>query len=164
MLPNVQSQYRHQFIINGIILVGRAGNDQSTVSIHTQPGPSAAKARHGGLSELLFEAFKRSECGVDSFSQLSLWLSASIRAHAWPEHGMIDMSSAVVAHSSANFFRNGIQICDQFQGGFVLQFIIAFEGFVQIVYVSTMMFIVMDCHGAGVNVGFQGAKIIGQIG
>ena len=68
---------------------------------------------------------------------------------------MVPVSAAVVSDRHADVFWDGIESFQQVVDGFGLQGGLAIQGLVQIGHVRAMMFVVMDFHRPGVNVGFQ---------
>tara|TARA_B110000495_G_C22906430_1_gene529141 strand:- start:550 stop:813 length:264 start_codon:yes stop_codon:yes gene_type:complete len=82
--------------------------------------------------------------------------TASVRGNAFPKKSVVGVPAAVVPNGLPESFGDGGKIPDEgvdVQGceGFV-----AFERRVKVVYVSLMMFPMMDFHGSTVEVGFEG--------
>src|ERR1043166_2107219 len=102
MFPNIAPEDRFslcatdRFAHDGIVLVG-SGDDFELATVDHQPGPTAAEPAHAGGLELFFERIETAERGFDVVGQFSAGRATSVRAHEFPEHGMIGMAAAVVA-------------------------------------------------------------------
>ena len=75
---------------------------------------------------------------------------------------MIRMAAAIVANSGADIFGDGVQILEQIVDRFILKVGVRLEGFVLICDISSMVLVVMDFHGFGVDVRFQCVERIRQ--
>ena len=62
------------------------------------------------------------------------------------------MAAAVVAHRAANLRRNGVQVGDQLLDRLGFQFRLAGDGFVHIVDISGVVFVMVDFHGERIQV------------
>ena len=74
------------------------------------------------------------------------------------------MAAAVVADGRADILGDGIESFQQVVDRLGLERGLAFQGFVQIRNVGAVMFVVMDLHRSGVDVGFQCVKRIRKRG
>jgi hypothetical protein len=72
--------------------------------------------------------------------------------------------AAIVAHGGSDIFGNGIEVLQQIIDGLGLQVRMAFEGFVEVRDVSSMVLVMVDFHGPGVNVRFQSVEWVWQRG
>ena len=75
---------------------------------------------------------------------------------------MVDVAAGVVADGAANVFGNGVEVFDQFFGGFAGEFGMFFEGGVEILDVGAVMQVVMNGHRLFVDDGFEGGVVVGQ--
>jgi hypothetical protein len=66
------------------------------------------------------------------------------------------MTATVVADCGTDGFGDFVQVADEFVDGLGSQLGSGFEGFVQIVDVGRMMFVMVDFHREGIDVGFEG--------
>ena len=82
-------------------------------------------------------------------------------AHDGPEHRMVGVPAAIVAHSNPRRFWDLFQVGNQRFNRLVSQ-IGAFERFVQIRDIRLMMLIVMDFHRFSIDVGLQRVERIRQ--
>src|SRR5262245_21962055 len=67
-----------------------------------------------GIIKLCLKIFEVAERFIDGFRDCSGGIAAALGLHDLPEHGVVHVASAVVAHGGANVFRNRVQIADQF--------------------------------------------------
>jgi hypothetical protein len=68
---------------------------------------------------------------------------------------MVRVTTAVVAHCAANVSGNCVEIADKRFDGFGFEVRFASDGFVHVVDVSGVMFVVMDFHRLRVDVRFE---------
>src|SRR5660397_266348 len=69
---------------------------------------------------------------LDGVGQIPRRLTAAALFHDLPEHGMIQMATAVVAHGSTNGLRHFADPCEQLLDRKFLKLWIAFESLVEI--------------------------------
>ena len=76
-------------------------------------------------------------------------------ANRFPEHGMIGVAAAIIAHRIFDVRRNCVEITDELLDGFGFEVRFACDVFVLIRHVSVVMFVVMDFHRLRVDVRFE---------
>src|SRR5258708_10510697 len=152
MFPNVHSQQGNAFhfgyIHQWVVLVGGRADLQLAV-FHDQPGPATSKTAYTGGIEFFFESIEAAEGSMNIICQLSGRRSTRFRSQDLPEKTVIPVSPAVVADYRAD----AACLLDQLFQGFTL---IGGSGdrFIQIVYISLMVFTMMYLHGSRVNMRF----------
>ena len=78
----------------------------SLPSVDDQPGPAAAETAHARRLELLLEGVEAAEGGFDVVGQLAGGRAARFGAEDLPEHGMVGVAAAIVAHGAADVRRH----------------------------------------------------------
>ena len=68
---------------------------------------------------------------------------------------MVPVAASVVADCGANILRDGVEAFQKILKRFGLEIGVAIEGFVQVGDVGAMVFVVVNFHGLGINVGFK---------
>ena len=81
--------------------------------------------------------------------------AAGFRAEDLPEHGMVGMAAAIVAHGAADVRRHRVKIADQVLDGLCFQVRLARNRLVDVGDVGSVVFIVVNLHGQRVNVRFE---------
>src|SRR5580658_4898424 len=161
MFPDVHTEEGLAAIHDGIVLIrGRFDHEFSVAE--QKPGPAGAEALDARIVNLRFEVREAAECGADGFAQFAARFTASALLHNLPEHGMVHVAAAIVAHGGANRFRHFIDLRQQFFDGKFLKVGVALERFIEVGDVCAVVFVVMDFHGFCVNVGFQSVERIRQ--
>lgn len=163
VLPHVKAEDGGTFFIGhvheGVVLVGRGGDEQLVVAVCAEPGPTGAETGGGSGRKFLFEVFKRPEVTVNRFGDVHLGgrLAAAIGRHDLPKEGMVVIAAAIVAHGHAVLGDVGEDVLDlhPFKGG-------AGDGVVEVGGVPGVVLAVVDFHRAGVNVRFERIEGIGE--
>ncbi len=127
-----------------------------------QPAPAAAKLLQAGVVELLLEGVEVAKGALDSVGDGARRVAAGVGSHDLPEHGMIHVAAAVVAHRSADGLGHVLQTFQQIFGTHLLQLGSFLQRSVEVGYVGLMMLIVMQVHGLRIDVGFESRVIVGQ--
>src|SRR5260370_27812047 len=107
MLPDVVSQSGTLSAAHGIVLVGIRSDFEFPGLGPNQPRPTAAKLAQSRLLKRLFELVEAGKCLVDGVGDGACGIPTLVRAHDLPEHGVVHVSAAIVAHSAPNFLRHG---------------------------------------------------------
>ena len=102
MLPNIIAENREQTLGDGIVLVGRAEDLHFAAGFAGEPGPSAAELFCAGVIELGFEIGEVAKSFGDGFGYRSRRIASTLRLHDFPEHGVVDVTAAIVADGGAN--------------------------------------------------------------
>src|SRR5690348_14966167 len=97
-------------IHNGIILVGSRNHFQFPRLAAHKPYPSAAEPLRAGVVELLLKLFKAAKRFFDLVADTSGWRPSALRFHDLPEHGVVHVTTAIVANRTANVFRHRVDI------------------------------------------------------
>ncbi len=90
-------------------------------------------------------------------------LASLALAHNRPEHRVVGVAAAVVAHRGADGLGHAVDFGDELFDRLIAQ-IGAFNRLVQVIHVSLVMLVVMDFHRSGVDRRFQRVKRIRQRG
>ncbi len=77
---------------------------------------------------------------------------------------MVPVAAGVVANRGANIVRYGIETLQEIVERFGLKISMAVERLVEVGNVGAMVFVVMDLHGFGINVGFECVERVRQRG
>ena len=75
---------------------------------------------------------------------------------------MVDVAAGVVADGGADVGGKGVEILEKFRGGLFLEVGMGGEGLVEVVDVGGVMLAVVERHGFGIDVGFEGVGRIGK--
>ena len=74
---------------------------------HTHP---AAELGCAGGVEFFLEGFEVAEGFLDYFGDGAGGIASAVRLHDVPEHGVVDVATAIVADGVADIFGDGIQV------------------------------------------------------
>src|SRR2546422_230311 len=105
VLPDIQANHRKFVFHERAILIG-GGNNIDLPTIFDQPGPARSKPSGGGGADLLLERRNPAERAVDRRRQIPGRLAASLGPDDRPEHRVVVMSTAVVAHGGPDILGN----------------------------------------------------------
>src|SRR5712691_6383591 len=133
----------------------RGAFDHELATLIDHPRPAAAEAADTGLLQLLLELVETAERRVDRGGDRPARLAARLRRHDLPEHGVVDMAAAVVAHCGADVLRHGVDAAQQILGALRLQFGMLVQRRVQIGDVRVVMLPVVNLHRLLVDVRFE---------
>src|SRR5437667_220095 len=104
MLPDIIAHDGIVALHQRIILIGGAGDFQLSRRGADQPRPSAAEALEAGIVELVLEFGKAAEGLFNGISQRARGLASGLGRHDLPEHAVVHVPTAVVAHGGAYVF------------------------------------------------------------
>ena len=144
-------------------MVGVGLNEKFSIFAAAEPSPAAAEDTHGALGHLFLPLFIAAKSIIDLLGQFALWFLAGV-GESLPKVGVIGVTPSIVANGGADLGRNGIEVCQKFLERFFLKVGIGGEGFVEIVDVSSVMFVVMEGHCFGIDIRLEGVGGVGQRG
>src|SRR6185503_2837782 len=96
----------------------RGGNYFQFAVVDDEPGPTAAEAAHTRGLDLFFECIETAEGGLQVVSQFACGRATRLGSKEFPEHRMVGVTAAVVAHRAADIFRNSTKIANERFDGF----------------------------------------------
>src|SRR5208282_2924050 len=86
-----------------------------------------------------------------------------LRGHNLPEHGVVNVATAIVPNGRADVLRNDAAIVSQqFLDGLAGQAWRRLQRLIQIGYVSSMVLAMVNLHGHLIDIRFQRVKSVGQ--
>ena len=115
-----------------VVLVGRGHDLHFALGVAGQPDPSAAELAYAGGVEFFLEGFEVAEGFLDRVGDGAGGVASAFGLHDLPEHGVVDVSAAVVADGAADVFGDRIQVADQFFRALGVQFGMLVESRVQV--------------------------------
>src|SRR6185503_9259268 len=101
------------------------------------------------------EGVEAAERGRDRVAHLARRRAAGAGRHPLPEHAVIPVAAAVVAHCGADVFRNAVDTAADLLDALALKVGMLFQRGVEIGDVSLMMLPVMDLHRLRVDVRLE---------
>ena len=110
---------------------------------------------YAGVVEFGFEVIEVAERLLNHLCDRARWIASALRLHDLPEHGVIDMASAVVADGSADVFGNCVEVADEILGRLAGELRVLLEGGVQILHICTVVHVVMQSHRLLIDGGIQ---------
>src|SRR6202035_5510912 len=150
-----------QTLGNRVVLVGGGENLDVAAALADQPYPSAAELLDSGIVEFGLKILEVAESLLDGIGDGAAGVAAAFRLHDLPEHTVIYMTAAVVAHGGTDVFRHGVQVANQILGTLGLQFGMFFQSSIQVLDVSCVMHVVVQLHGCGINGGLKCGVVVG---
>ena len=115
------------------------------------------------MIELCFEIGEAAKSRLDGVTEIAAWLAGErIEAllHNLPEHGVVHVAAAVIAHGRADVFRDLVDLCEQFLDGKLLKVRVRLQSLVEVGHIRAMVLAVVDLHRLCVNVWFECVKRI----
>src|SRR5579863_3803150 len=112
VLPDVVPEDREMALRDRTVLIGRAHDVHLTAAFAGEPDPSGAELFDAGVVELGLEILEVAEGFGDGLSDGAAGIAAAFGLHDLPEHGVVDVAAAIVAHRAANIFRKGVEVFD----------------------------------------------------
>ena len=165
MFPNVQTHdwetgsARDSFTHQRGILVG-GGDYSQFVTFQNQPRPAGAKTGCRCFFKFSFEVVNGAEITFDSRFQVALQRSTGFQA--FPEQAVVSVTARVVTQYGFLVCWQLIQFGDQLFNGQAGEFRQAFQRSVGVVYVSLVVFGVVDFHRLLIEVRFKGIISVRQ--
>src|ERR1039458_7900615 len=105
VFPNVAAEHDVLAFHDRAVLV-RGGGDLDTGRRLYQPCPAGTEAAHPGGVEFFLEGFEAAEGADDGLRHVTHRRAARVGAHDLPEHGVVDVAAAIVAHGGADVLRH----------------------------------------------------------
>ena len=115
MFPHIHAKNGRAQRVNGafhqrIVLIGGADHFKRAAWFHNKPRPTTAETLHAAVGKFGFEIFHGAKSFCNGRAQLRAWRAATACwRHDLPEHAVVEMSAAVVAHRATNGFWQGWQ-------------------------------------------------------
>src|SRR5262245_32520304 len=154
VLPDVDAEDGLLAVHERAVLIRSAFNGQLAAGVD-HPRPAAAEAADGCLLQFLLELVEAAERSVDRIRNRAGRRATRLGPHDLPEHRVVRVAAAVVAHGGANVFRDGVDVLQQVVNALGLQLGMLLERRVQVRDVRVVMLPVMDFHRLLVDVGFE---------
>src|SRR5689334_17162597 len=104
MFPHVVAHDWELPFHQGAILVRGRSNLKLSAAVQSEPGPARAKAFCPSIIKRSLKLVERAKRLGDGLGECARGFAAAIGLHNLPEHAVIRMSAAVVAHCCANVF------------------------------------------------------------
>src|SRR4029450_9828330 len=120
MLPDVETENRLLAFHQRVVLIRRA-RDGELSPVVQQPHPPAAESSGAGLRPLALERIEAAKRGGDRVGHLSCRRAARVRSHPGPEHRVIPVAAAVVAHRVSNAFGHAVDAATKVLDALALQ-------------------------------------------
>jgi hypothetical protein len=155
VLPDVVAEDGVEALGERVVLVGGGNDLNAAVGFASEPNPSGAELFCTGVIEFRLEVVEVSERFLDCFGHGASGIASALGLHDLPEHGVVDMASAIVADGGADVFGNRIEVANQIFGGFAGELGMLFNRGVQVFHVSAVVHVVMQSHGLLVDRGVQ---------
>src|SRR5262245_11415673 len=150
VLPHVDAENRLLAVHQRTVLV-RAALDHQLSALIDHPRPAAAEAARAGFVDLVLEGIEAAERAGDRAGRRT----AGVRAHDLPEHRVVGMAAAVVAHRRANVFGYRVDVAQQILDALGLQLGVLLQRSVEVRDVCVVMLAVMNLHRLLVDVRFE---------
>src|SRR5438094_393480 len=145
VLPDVEAHDDLLVFHERTVLV-RAALDRQLAAVVDQPRPAAAEAADAGFLEFFLEFVEAAERGLDRIGNRAARRPAGLRPHDLPEHRVVRVSAAVVAHRGADVFGHAVDAAQQIFDALRLQLRVLLERCVQIRDVRVVMLAVVNLH------------------
>ena len=165
MFPNVQAHdwetgsARDSFTHQRGILVG-GGNNSQFVTFQNQPRPAGTETSGCCFFKFSFEVVNRTEVTFDSRFQVALQRGTCFQA--FPEQAVVSVTASVVTQNGFLIRRQLIQFGDQLFSRQAREFRQAFQRSISVVYVSLVVFGMVDFHRLLIEVRFKGIISVRQ--
>ena len=82
-------------------------------------------------------------------------IASALGLHDLPEHGVVDVASAVVADGGADVVGHGVEVADEIFGGLAGQVGMLLDGGIQILHVGAVVHVVVQGHRLLIDDGFE---------
>ena len=148
---------------DGRVLVGEGFDEKFSVFATTEPGPAASEDAHRAFGHFLLPLFITAKGFVDLLGQFVLGFLSWI-GEGFPEDGVVRVTPGIVTDGGADLGRHRFQVAEKFLEGFFLEVWVRGDGFVEIVDVGGVMFVVMQGHRLGIDIRFERIGCIGKRG
>src|SRR5947209_13526449 len=155
MLPDIVTHDWVVAIHQRAILISRRNDLELATLIKDEPRPAGAETLRASIVERCLESVEGAEGGIDRACQIASRCAARVGSHNLPEHAVVGMTTAIVAHSRADTLRHIIDMAHQLINIHRGKLRLVFECSVQVVDIRSMMLVVMQLHRLGVDVGLE---------
>ncbi|SPE28485.1 putative Phosphomannomutase [Acidobacteriia bacterium SbA2] len=159
VLPDVVAEDGVEALGDWVVLIGGAEDLHFAVGFAGEPDPSAAELLGAGVVEFGLEIFEVAESFVDHVGDGAGGIAAAFGLHNFPEHGVVDVASGVVAHGGADVVGDRVQVADEIFGGLAGEFGMLLEGGIQVFHVGAVVHVVVQSHSLLIDDGFE--RVVG---
>src|ERR1700733_15924201 len=112
MLPNVVAENGVQSLRDRVVLI-RSGHDlHFALGVSRQPHPSAAELSHPGGVEFFLKSLEVAKSFLNHFADRAGGIASAFRLLDVPEHRVIHVAAALIAHRAAYILRYGVKIAN----------------------------------------------------
>lgn len=159
VLPDVECEDGDSGELCLFVVVFRSkGNELVSAGLPAKESPTAGFDRFCSGSELCFEAVEAAKVFFDLLEQIAGGIDVLVgRAHVVPEHDVVEVTGTVECGQALKMLDLG-EIAG-FTGFFE-----CFFGAVESVYVSEVVFVVMQTHGLLIDEGLKSVVCVGEFG
>src|SRR5579862_8896262 len=112
VLPDIDAEDDVLAVHQRTVLVRRALDGQF-VAAADDPRPAASEASGRGLLQFFLQLVEAAERGIDGVGDCAGRRAAGLRSHDLPEHRMIRVSAAVVAHGGPDVLGDAVDAFQQ---------------------------------------------------
>ncbi len=106
-------------------------------------------------------SFEGAEVLLDLVADGAGGLAAAVRLHDLPEHAVVHVAAAVVAHHGADILGNGGEIFEQVFRGVLAQVGVLLDCAIELADVGGVVLVVMQLHGGFVDVWLESGVVVG---
>ena len=160
VLPDIVSEDGIESLRNGVVLVRRGHDLHFSIGFACQPDPAAAELFRASIVELGFEIVEVAKGFLDDLSDLTCGIASAFGLHDLPEHAVVDVASAIVTDGGADVIGDGVEVADEFVGGFIGKIRVLLEGGVEILHIGAVVHVVMQSHGLLIDGRFESVVTI----
>ena len=115
MLPDIVAENGEQTLGKRVVLI-RGGDDLHFAALFSgEPNPAAAELFDAGIVEFGLKVFEVAEGFGDRIGDGAGGIAAAFGLHDLPEHGVVDVASAIVADGGADVLGDGVEVADAFR-------------------------------------------------
>src|SRR6185436_1607052 len=154
VLPDVDAEDGLLAVHHRVVLVRRALDDE-LAAVVDHPRPPAAEPSDRGRLQLLLQLVEAAERAVDRVGNRARRRAAGVRPHDLPEHRVVQMAAAVVAHGGTNRFGHAVDALDEVLEALRRKLRGLFNGSVEVRHVRVVVLAVMNLHRLLVDVRFE---------
>jgi hypothetical protein len=157
VLPDVVAEDGIEALRDGVVLIGGADdlNFAIAAGFAGEPDPSAAELLDAGIVEFGLEILEGAEGLGDGIGDGAGGIASAFGLHDFPEHGVVDVASGIVADGAADVLGNGVEVADEIFGGLAGEVGMLLEGGIQIFHVGAVVHVVMQGHRLLIDDGFE---------
>jgi hypothetical protein len=164
VLPDIVAEDGMKSLRDGTVLIGSADDFHFAFAVSGEPDPSAAELSYAGGIEFFLESLEVAEGFLNDIGDGAGGIASAVGLHDVPEHGVVDVTSAVVADSASNIFGDGVQVFEQVFGSLLIELGMFVEGRVEVLDVGSVMHVVMEMHGLFIDGRVERRVVVRQGG